>query len=145
LRETLKIDPNFAHAYFHLGLTHLRKGAEAIAELQRASTLSPNVTDCKGGLGCAYARAGKRAEARKIMDELERRRRGYVSWFYVAAIRAGLDEKDQAFACLEKAYGQREQGLVVMNREPMFDPLRSDPRLADLLRRIGTPLRKTLL
>jgi tetratricopeptide (TPR) repeat protein len=148
LRETLKIDPNFAHAYFHLGLTHLRKGAfaEAIAELQRASTLSPNVTDCKGGLGYAYARAGKRAEARKIMDELEeRRRRGYVSWFYVAAIRAGLDEKDQAFACLEKAYARREQGLVVMNREPMFDPLRSDPRLADPLRRIGTPLRKTPL
>jgi TolB-like protein/DNA-binding winged helix-turn-helix (wHTH) protein/Tfp pilus assembly protein PilF len=144
LRETLKIDPNFAHAYFHLGMTHLRKGAfaEAIAEFQRAATLSPNVTDYKGGLGYAYARAGKRAEARKVLDELkERSKRSYVSWFYVAAIYAGLDEKDHAFACLEKAYAQREQGLVVMNREPMFDPLRSDPRFTDLLRRIGTPLR----
>jgi pentatricopeptide repeat protein len=144
LREMLKIDPNFAHTYFHLGMTHLRKGAfpEAIAEFQRAATLSPNVTDYKGGLAYAYARAGNPSEARKILDELkERSRRSYVSWFYVAAIHAGLEEKDQAFGCLEKAYTRREQGLVVMNREPMFDPLRSDPRFADLLRRIGTPLR----
>ena len=143
LRATLRIDPNFAHAYFHLGLTHLRKGAftEAIAEFQRAANLSPNVNDYKGALGYAYARAGKRAEARRVLDELKRSKRSYVSWFYVAAIYVGLDEKDQAFACLEKAYAQREPGLVVMNREPMFDPLRSDPRFSDLTRRIGTPLR----
>jgi TolB-like protein/DNA-binding winged helix-turn-helix (wHTH) protein/Tfp pilus assembly protein PilF len=144
LRQTLEIDPNFAHAYFHLGMTYLRKGAfvEAIAEFQKAVTLSPNVTDYKGGLGYAYARAGKRAEARKVLNVLkERSRQSYVSWFYVAAIHAGLDEKDQAFACLEKAYAQHEQGLVVINREPMFDPLRSDPRFTELLRRIGTPLR----
>jgi hypothetical protein len=70
----------------------------------------------------------------------ERSRRRYVSWFYVAVIYAGLDEKDQAFACLEKAYTQHEQGFVVMNREPMFDPLRSDPRFADLLRRMNLPV-----
>jgi TolB-like protein/DNA-binding winged helix-turn-helix (wHTH) protein/Tfp pilus assembly protein PilF len=143
LRKTLEIDPNFAHAHFHLGMTYLRKGtfAEAIAEFQRAATLSPNVTDYKGGLGYAYARAGKRAEARKVLDELkERSRRRYVSWFYIAVIYAGLDEKDQAFTCLEKAYTQHEQGFVVMNREPMFDPLRSDPRFADLLLRMNLPV-----
>jgi hypothetical protein len=63
----------------------------------------------------------------------------YVPWFYVAAVYAGLDEKDQAFACLEKAYKQHEQGFVVMRREPMFDPLRADPRYQDLLRRLGLP------
>jgi TolB-like protein/Tfp pilus assembly protein PilF len=142
LRKTLEIDPNFAHAHFHLAMTFLRKEAyaEAIAEFQRASTLSPNVADYKGGLGYAYARAGKRAEARKMLAELkERSQRRYVSWFYVAAIYAGLDEKDQAFAFLEKAYAQHEQGLVVINREPMFDPLRSDPRYQDLLRRMDLP------
>jgi TolB-like protein/lipoprotein NlpI len=146
LRKTLQIDPNFAHAYFHLGMTHLRKGAlaEAIAEFQRAATLSPNVTDYKGALGYAYARAGKRAEARQVLDELkERSGRRYVSWFYVAVIYAGLNEKDLAFACLEKAYTQHEQGFVVMNREPMFDPLRSDPRFADLLRRMNLPVDST--
>jgi hypothetical protein len=55
-------------------------------------------------------------------------------------IYAGLNEKDQAFTCLEKAYAQHEQGFVVMNREPMFDPLRSDPRFADLLLRMNLPV-----
>jgi TolB-like protein/DNA-binding winged helix-turn-helix (wHTH) protein/Tfp pilus assembly protein PilF len=143
LRKTLEIDPNFAHAHFHFGMTYLREGtfAEAIAEFQKAATLSPNVTDYKGGLGYAYARAGKRAEARKVLNELkERSRRRYVSWFYIAVIYAGLNEKDQAFTCLEKAYAQHEQGFVVMNREPMFDPLRSDPRFADLLLRMNLPV-----
>jgi|SRR5690242_11350053 TolB-like protein/Flp pilus assembly protein TadD len=142
LRKTLEIDPNFAHAHFHLGLAQLRKGAfaEAVAEFQKASALSPNVTDYKGGLGYAYARAGERTEARKLLAELkDRSTRRYVSWFYVAAIYSGLDEKDQAFASLDRAYEQHEQGFVVMRREPMFDPLRGDPRYEDLLRRLGLP------
>ena len=142
LRKTLEIEPNFAHAHFHLGLTQLRKGAftEAVAEFQKASTLSPNVTDYKGGLGYAYARAGARAKARNLLDELkDRSKRRYVSWFYIAAIYSGLDERDQAFACLDRAYDQHEQGLVVMRREPMFDTLVADPRYQDLLRRIGLP------
>jgi TolB-like protein/Flp pilus assembly protein TadD len=143
LRKTLEMDPNFAHAYFHLGMAHLRKGAfaEAIAEFQRAATLSPNVTDYGGGLGYAYARAGQRVEARKILNQLKEQSKGrYVPWFYIAAIYAGLDEKEQAFACLENAYERREQGLAVIKREPMFDPLRSDPRYQALLRRMNLPV-----
>jgi TolB-like protein/Tfp pilus assembly protein PilF len=143
LRNTLEIDPNFAHAHFHLGMTYLRKEAfaEAIAEFQNAAALSPNVTDYKGGLGYAYARAGKRAEARKVLDELkEQSKRSYVPRFYIAGIYAGLEEEDQALAYLEKAYEQREQGLAVMEREPMFDPLRFDPRFQDLLRRMNLPV-----
>jgi tetratricopeptide (TPR) repeat protein len=66
LRKTLKIDPNFAHARFHLGQTYLRKRAlaEAIAEFQRAVTLSPNFADFKGRLGYDYARAGAPPAAR---------------------------------------------------------------------------------
>lgn len=140
LRKTLQMDPNFAHAHFHLGMVHLRTGAfaEAIAEFQKAATLSPSVADYKGGLGYAYARAGNRAEARNVLDELKHRSKGN-SWFYIAAIYAGLDEKGEAFAYLNKAYEQREQGLAVMNREPMFDALRSDPRFQDLLRRMNLP------
>ena len=140
LRNTLEIDPNFAHAHFHLGMTYLRKEAfaEAILEFQRAATLSPNVADYKGALGYAYARAGNRAEARKVLDELEApSTRTYISWFYIAAVYAGLDEKDQAFASLDKAYEQREQSLAVMKREPMLDPLHSDPRFDGLLHRMG--------
>ncbi len=140
LRKTLEMDPNFAYAHYILGQTYVRKGefVEAIAEFQTATTLSPNFTVYKGGLGHAYGRAGKSAEARKLLDDLkEQSKRRYVSWWDFAAIYAGLGEKDQAFAFLEKAYEQR----VVMwwNRSPLFDPLRSDPRFQDLQRRSGLP------
>jgi serine/threonine-protein kinase len=140
LRKTLEMDPNFPYAHYILGQAYLRKGefVEAIAEFQRATTLSPNITLYKGGLGHAYARAGKSAEARKLLSELkEQSKRRYVSWWDMAAIYAGLGEKDQAFASLEKAYEQR----VVMwwHRGPLLDPLRSDPRFQDLLRRVGLP------
>ena len=146
LRKTLEVNPNFAHAHFHLGMALLRKRtlAEAIAEFQQAVKLSPNVIDYKGGLGYAYARAGKRAEAHNVLDELkEQSKRRYVPWFYIAAVYAGLDEKEQALACLETAYQRREQGLAVMKREPMFDPLRADPRYQDLLRRMNLPVDST--
>jgi len=142
LQKTLEIDPHFAHAHFHLGMTYLRKVAfaDAIAEFQKAVSLSPNVTDYKGGLGYAYAVAGERAEARKLLEELKARsKQSYVPWFYIAAIYAGLGEQDQAIANLEKAYQQHEQGLAVMKREPMFDPLRSDARFQELLRRMNLP------
>jgi Flp pilus assembly protein TadD len=66
LRKTLEIDPNFGNAHFGLGIVYVRKAAftEAIAEFQRATTLSPNITWYKGDLGHAYGRAGKTAEAR---------------------------------------------------------------------------------
>lgn len=146
LRKTLERDPNFAHAHFHLGMAYLRKTAfaEAIAEFQRAATLSPNVTDYEGGLGYAYGRAGKLAEARKVLDKLkEQSKRSYIPWFYIAGIYAGLEEKDQALAYLDKAYEQREQGLAVMEREPMFDPLRSDARFQSLLHRMNLPVDST--
>jgi TolB-like protein/Tfp pilus assembly protein PilF len=143
LRKTLEMDPNFAFARFVLGWAYVRKGAfaDAIPEFQRATTLSPEITWNKGGLGHAYARAGRSAEARKLLSELkEHSRRRYVSWWDFAAIYAGLGEKDQAFTCLEKAYEQRDPRLVQwVNVSPSLDPLRSDPRFADLLRRIGLP------
>jgi eukaryotic-like serine/threonine-protein kinase len=83
LQKTLEIDPNFTHTHWFLGMAYLRKGAfaEAIAEFRRAITLSP-LTQYKGGLGHAYARVGKSAEARKLLSELkEQSKRRYVSWW----------------------------------------------------------------
>jgi tetratricopeptide (TPR) repeat protein len=142
LRKTLEMDPHFAQAHFFLGWAYVRKGtfAEAIAEFQRAATLSPDITAYKGGLAHAYARAGKSAEARKLLSELkEESKRTYVSWYDFAAIYAGLGEKDQAFTCLERAYEQHVDRLVEAKGDPLFDPLHSDPRFQDLMRRIGLP------
>ena len=54
-------------------------------------------------------------------------------------IYAGLGDKDQAFACLDKAYELRDSGIVFIKVDPLFDPLRDDPRFKNLLRRIGLP------
>jgi Flp pilus assembly protein TadD len=102
-----ELDPNFAHAHWELGIAYVREGqfAKAIPEFQTATTLSPDINEYKAGLGHAYGRAGKNAEARKLLYELEElSKRRYVSGCDCAAIYAGLDEKDRAFACLEEAH-----------------------------------------
>jgi hypothetical protein len=82
--------------------------------------------------------SGNRGEAQKIIAELQEvAKRKYVSSFQIAAIYAGLGEKNQAFAWLEKAYEERADGLVNLKAEQRFDSLRSDPRFTDLARRIG--------
>ncbi len=142
LRKTLEMDPNFAQAHFILGKAYLRKGAfpEAITEIQKATELSSNSLKYTGPLGHAYARAGRSSEAKKILKELtERSKQQYGYWYSIACIYAGLEETDQAFAALDKAYEQRDTALPHLKVEPLFDPLHSDPRFQDLVRRIGLP------
>ena len=142
LHKTLESEPNFTHAHSYLAKVYLRRGmfAEAAAEFERAATLSGGVANYLGGLGHTYARAGRASDARKVLEELkERSKQRYVSWRDIAVIYAGLGDKDQAFACLEKAYELRDSGLVFLKVDPLFDPLRSDPRFQSLLRRIGLP------
>jgi hypothetical protein len=80
---------------------------------------------------------GRRADAQKVLDKLnELSKHEYVSPVWRAKIYAGLEEKDMAFEWLEKAYEDRSIVSVgYIKPNPMFDPLRSDPRYADLLRR----------
>jgi hypothetical protein len=88
----------------------------------------------------AYAVAGKRAEAQKVLDQLnELAKQRYVPQPYVAAAYAHLGEKDKAFQWLEKASEERGLGYILSINvvQPGFDPLRSDPRFADLLRRMN--------
>ena len=143
LRQTIDLSPNFAPAHLRLGYVYLRKKAfaEAAAEFQKALTLTPTSPKDMSALGNAYAREGKRADARKLLGELQQRsRQRYVSWCHIANIYAGLGETDQAFASLEKAYAERDPILVVdLKSNPLFDPLRSDPRFSALVRRVGLP------
>jgi serine/threonine-protein kinase len=142
LHKTVEMDANFSYVHFQLGRTYLRKMAfvEAIAEFQKAAALSPTMTRYASALAHAYARAGRSAEARQVLENLVRPSEGpRGSWTDLAIIHAGLGEADQAFAALEKAYAGREWRLARMKVEPMFDPVRTDPRFAGLLRRMGLP------
>ena len=84
--------------------------------------------------------AGRRAEALNLLSELEERsKRSYVPSYDVAIVYVGLGDNEGAFAWLEKAYEERCSRLIWLKAEPLFEPLRSDPRFGDLLRRIGLP------
>ena len=88
-----------------------------------------------------YAISGKRAEALKIIDHLnELSATSYVAPYNIAAIHAGLGNKDEAFAALDRAYNERSALLALyFTNDPRMDSLRSDPRFAELVRKIGLP------
>lgn len=89
-------------------------------------------------LGRALALAGRRVEAAAVLAELqERSKRSYVAPFHIAMVYIGLDDKDKAFAWLEKAYEARSWYMTWLKVVPELDSLRSDPRYVDLLRRVG--------
>jgi adenylate cyclase len=141
IEKTIEMDKHFAQAYPWLGLILEQKGryAEAIAAFQNAIRLFPGGSSiAEAELAHAYAVSGNQEEARKTIVELQELAKSkYVSSFQVAAIYAGLGEKDRAFVWLEKAYEERSDGLVNLKAEQRFDSLRSDPRFKDLAHRIG--------
>ncbi|HEY7307221.1 MAG TPA: winged helix-turn-helix domain-containing protein [Bryobacteraceae bacterium] len=139
-RKTLEIDPNFWVTHFYLGLAYVqeRRYEAAISEFHKAKTLSGDDSNVIALLGYAYGVAGNRSEAQKILDKLILApKQQYTSPFSIAEIYIGLREKDRAFEWLEKAYEDRTWLLRILKVEPIFDPVRSDPRFTDLLRRIG--------
>ena len=91
-------------------------------------------------LGYAHALAGERVAALQLLDQLpERAARRDVSSLHLAYVHIGLGNIDSAFEWMEKAYEERAGLLVFLQVEPIFDPLRTDPRFADLLRRLQFP------
>jgi Tfp pilus assembly protein PilF len=143
LQKALEIDPAFPHLHWHLGTVYLWTGQlqQAGMEFQKAEALAPSFTVYKGGMGHVYARQNRTREARRILEELgELSKTRYVSWVDRASIYTALGEKDQAFAALEKAYQAHDPRLIVwLNNRPEFEGLRSDPRMKDLIRRVGLP------
>ena len=139
-KRVIDLDPNFPRAHEYLGLGYLKQGrhSEAIAELQKAVELSGRERRSLRDLGYGYAISGKRAETLAVLKELEGKYEKHEAIGQdFAAVYAGLGEKDQAFAWLEKDFQARSGKLGWIRWTRDFESLRSDPRLADLLRRMG--------
>ena len=139
LQNTLELDPNYAWAHWFLGLSYIQKSmfAEAIASLEKAAVLSKSPTHV-AWLASAYAMSGNTLRARKLFRELmDLQKQRYVSPGAIAFLNITLGEKERAFEWLEKAYQERSNGMAYLGVDPFVDPLRSDPRFQDLLRRIG--------
>ncbi|MGB7068711.1 MAG: protein kinase [Pyrinomonadaceae bacterium] len=141
-RKALSLDPNSGYAHWALGLVLAQKGmyTEAIEEYQKSILLSGPSPDEPAMLAVAYAYSGNTKEARKILDELRTRSsKQYIAPTVFAFIHIALGEKDEAFAMLDRAVAESDPLLLLLNVEPFFDPLRSDPRFHDLVRRLGLP------
>ena len=134
-RLAVEIAPDFWLGHSALGLVHLYSGnlLAAIPELQGAQMGHY----AYGWRGCAYVLAGERAQAEKLLAEIERiRQQRYVSTVPDAAIYTELGEIDEAFAQLESALRDRDFQLYALQTEPVFHKLRSDPRYKDLLQQM---------
>ncbi|HLG93709.1 MAG TPA: tetratricopeptide repeat protein, partial [candidate division Zixibacteria bacterium] len=138
-RKTLEMDPNYAFTYSGLAETYSQMGRhqEAIAMIGKAIELLQDRTKI-ARLGFVYAKAGKKEEALKIVEELKTMsQQQYISPFEIAEIYATLDEKETAFAWLQKAFEDGVGDLIYLKVEPWLDNLRSDARFTGLLRKAG--------
>src|SRR5262249_30293672 len=136
--KTLELDQEFGLAHNHLGQAYLQKhmNAEAIDELKKAVALSAGSATCIANLARAYVAAGRRRDAVGVLAELTRHSSPLHSYASeIAVIHAALGENDQAMTWLERGAEERFNPGVLLR--PGLDPLRSDPRFVDLMRRVG--------
>jgi DNA-binding winged helix-turn-helix (wHTH) protein/TolB-like protein/Tfp pilus assembly protein PilF len=141
-RKTLDMDPALIQPRRVLGLAYLYKGdvPRAIEELQNSLRRSEADPVTEALLARAFAAAGRRAEAKRVLGRLkELSNQRYVSSADTAAIYAGLGDKDEAFRWLEKAHGERSHSLIYLQADLGWEPLRADPRFSRLTRIIGLP------
>jgi serine/threonine protein kinase/tetratricopeptide (TPR) repeat protein len=138
-KRVVDLDPNYPRGLEVLGWIYLKQGrnSEAIAALQKAVAAGGD-RRIFSSLGYVLAISGKKAEALKLLKEVQAKyERHEALGKDVAGIYAGLGDKDQVFIWLEKDFQARVGPLSRIRWEPPFESVRSDPRFADLLRRMG--------
>ena len=138
--NAIKLDDTFWGSHLYLGIAYDQKHdyAKAEGELKKAYDNSGGIAVTVAAFGRLYAEQGKKAEAEKVLRQLEdMKKKSYVSSFYIAIIYAGLGEKDQAINWLNRAYDEKSDYLVYLNVMPLLDDLREEPGFKQLLRRVG--------
>jgi DNA-binding winged helix-turn-helix (wHTH) protein/TolB-like protein/predicted Zn-dependent protease len=138
-QQALDLDPNnpFSRSLLAASYSALGRHAEAISVLEKLKPELPT-SQLLGALGLEYALAGRRDDALETIADIHQlTKQQYVSPFDVALVYTGLGDKDQAFTWLEKAREDQSEWMGWLSSDARFDSLRSDPRFADLLRRLG--------
>ena len=138
-QAALEIDPNFGSAHLWLGQVYEQKGLyeEAISSLKSGMRLSNDSTYALAKVGHGYAMAGRCDEAHAALNQLNAlSMQKYVSPYDIALVHVALQENDEAFTWLQRAFEQRSLWLGYLNVEPQLDLLRSDQRFQGMLRRV---------
>jgi eukaryotic-like serine/threonine-protein kinase len=140
LKKTLEMDQNYGYAHTYLGYTYsaMKQYNEAVAEYETSNRLNGDSTSLQCFLGYALSKAGRRNEAEVILKKLETTKE-YVSPAELAVLYLGLDQKEQALSALERAYAAHDLQMRFLGVDPAFDPLRSEPRFQELIRKVGLP------
>ena len=138
--ETFEIDEKYGRGFVFMGSAHLALGdaQTALEWFQRGQSLDTAVRSYDAMIVRALAALGRREEAEGIMARLDSEsRQQYIRAEYLAMGYAAVGDLDRAFAALEHAYLARSAGLIYLHLDPGYDPLRSDPRYGELVKRIG--------
>jgi len=138
--QVVKLHPDFVLAQFWLGSAYREKKMypQAIETFQQARKLSGDNPAMLMAYGHTQALAGNAAEARTVLQKLQQLAgTRFVPNLYPAGIHVGLGETDEAFRLLNLAYDEKIDRLVYLNADPMADSLRSDPRFAQLMTKVG--------
>jgi TolB-like protein/Flp pilus assembly protein TadD len=141
-RKALELEPNSLPAHEYLGEIYLMKGMykDALAEFQICRALDRTDPGTSASLAMAYAAAGNREEALRILGRLKQQsKREYISPDSIALVYVWLGDKNEAFAWLQKALDDHDGLTVQLNVDPELDPLRGDPRFRASLRRMNFP------
>ena len=140
LRSVLAVRPDTVEANWYLGFALIgnNQADQAIPVLEKVVSLSDRSPGAIELLATAYGRAGQRAKALRLLDELkQRQKKTYVPAAAFINPYLALGDYDEAFVWFEKAYQEKSNILQFLKVHPFFDPVRNDPRFIDLLHRVG--------
>jgi serine/threonine protein kinase/tetratricopeptide (TPR) repeat protein len=145
-QKALDLNPNLSVVRAMLASAYAMKRIypQALAEFDKIPDQDKAVATenqiVAGLLGWVYAVSGRRADALKIAQALkDLSSRTYVDFYWPGLIYAGLGDKDEAFRLLEKGYKEHSASMLYLTVDPFWYGMRSDPRYADLVRRMGLP------
>jgi TolB-like protein/Tfp pilus assembly protein PilF len=145
LQETVEMNPHFPIGRYFLGMAYEQRQEydAAIKEFEAARAFGGEHPGPIASLVHASGLAGKLSEAKRYLEDLKNAAlRRHVSPYFFALAHVGIGENERAFTWLDDACQERSGWVVNLNIDPALDPLRSDPRFADLLRRVGLPVRR---
>jgi tetratricopeptide (TPR) repeat protein len=138
-RRALNLDPDFAYGLAMLGRAQLLEGKveEAVDALRKSAEVGGS-NSFQAYLACGLAATGRNEEAREILKKIAPAEgANYVRSEVLAAVYGALGDLDEAFLQLDRAYAERSAGLIYLHLDPMYDSMRDDPRMDEMVQRIG--------